>query len=159
MTIDEFSALGQHTRPQNRGLRISASRIAIGAGAVAAVLATAWAMTMDNPVRARPDAVASAHEVTRAAANAPATDGGVEQPARQRNIPTNAAPEAPASPPATAMRTVTFIDGMTGNRREIAIPATSNVIGFDQQMSDPPLPSAAALGASARTPARSLPLR
>jgi hypothetical protein len=57
------------------------------------------------------------------------------------------------------MRTVTFIDGMTGNRREIAIPATSNVIGFDQQMSDPPLPSAAALGASARTPARSLPLR
>jgi hypothetical protein len=160
MTIDEFSApLGQDTRPQNRGLRISASRIAIGAGAVAAVLATAWAMTMDNPVRARPDAVASAHEVTRAAANAPATDGGVEQPARQRNIPTNAAPEAPASPPATAMRTVTFIDGMTGNRREIAIPATSNVIGFDQQMSDPPLPSAAALGASARTPARSLPLR
>ena len=160
MTIDEFSApLGQHTRPQNRGLRISASRIAIGAGAVAAVLATAWAMTMDNPVRARPDAVASAHEVTRAAANAPATDGGVEQNARQRNIPTNAAPEAPASPPATAMRTVTFIDGMTGNRREIAIPATSNVIGFDQQMSDPPLPSAAALGASARTPARSLPLR
>jgi hypothetical protein len=160
MTIDEFSApLGQHTRPQNRGLRISASRIAIGAGAVAAVLATAWAMTMDNPVRALPDALASAPEVTRAAANAPATDGGVEQPARERNIFANAALEAPASPPATALRTVTIIDGTSGNRREIVIPATSNVIGFDQQMSDPPLPSAAALGASARTPARSLPVR
>jgi hypothetical protein len=83
----------------------------------------------------------------------------VEQPARQRNNPSDAAPEAPASPPATALRTVTIIDGTSGNRREIVIPATSNVIGFDQQMSDPPLPSAAALGASARTPARSLPVR
>jgi hypothetical protein len=158
MTIDDFSApLGQHTRPQNRGLRISASRIAIGAGALAAVLATAWAITTDSPLRGRPDAIASAPEVT--AANAPVTASGVEQSARQRNIPSDAAPEALAPPPAAAMRTVTIIDGMTGKRREIVIPETSNVIGFDQQMSDPPLPTAAALGASARTPARSLPVR
>jgi uncharacterized protein len=158
MTIDEFSApLGQHTRPQNRGLRISASRIAIGAGALAAVLATAWAITTDSPLRGRPDAIASAPEVT--AANAPVTASGVEQSARQRNNPSDAAPEALAPPPAAAMRTVTIIDGMTGKRREIVIPETSNVIGFDQQMSDPPLPTAAALGASARTPARSLPVR
>jgi hypothetical protein len=83
----------------------------------------------------------------------------VEQSARQRNNPSDAAPEALAPPPATAMRTVTIIDGMTGKRREIVLPETSNVIGFDQQMSDPPLPTAAALGASARTPARSLPVR
>jgi uncharacterized protein len=158
MTIDEFSApLGQHTRPQNRGLRISASRIAIGAGALAAVLATAWAMTMDSPLRARPDALASAPEVT--AANVPVTASGVEQSARQRNNPSDAAPEALAPPPAAAMRTVTIIDGMSGKRREIVIPETSNLIGFDQQLSDPPLPTAAALGASARTPARSLPAR
>jgi hypothetical protein len=158
MTIDDFSApLGQHTRPQNRGLRISASRIAIGAGALAAVLATAWAITTDIPLRGRPDAIASAPEVT--AANAPATASGVEQSARQRNNPSDAAPEALAPPPAAAMRTVTIIDGMTGKRREIVLPETSNVIGFDQQMSDPPLPTAAALGASARTPARSLPVR
>jgi hypothetical protein len=158
MTIDDFSApLGQHTRPQNRGLRISASRIAIGAGALAAVLATAWAITTDSPLRGRPDAIASAPEVT--AANAPVTASGVEQSARQRNNPSDAAPEALAPPPAAAMRTVTIIDGMTGKRREIVIPETSNVIGFDQQMSDPPLPTAAALGASARTPARSLPVR
>lgn len=158
MTMDEFSApLGQHTRPRNRGLRISASRIAIGAGALAAVLATAWAITTDSPLRGRPDAIASAPEVT--AANAPVTASGVEQSARQRNNPSDAAPEALAPPPATAMRTVTIIDGMTGKRREIVIPETSNVIGFDQQMSDPPLPTAAALGASARTPARSLPVR
>jgi hypothetical protein len=158
MTIDEFSApLGQHTRPQNRGLRISASRIAIGAGALAAVLATAWAITTDSPLRGRPDAIASAPEVT--AANAPVTASGVEQSARQRNNPSDGAPEAFAPPPAAAMRTVTIIDGMTGKRREIVIPETSNVIGFDQQMSDPPLPTAAALGASARRPARSLPVR
>lgn len=158
MTMDEFSApLGQHTRPRNRGLRISASRVAIGAGALAAVLATAWAITTDSPLRGRPDAIASAPEVT--AANAPVTASGVEQSARQRNNPSDAAPEALAPPPATAMRTVTIIDGMTGKRREIVIPETSNVIGFDQQMSDPPLPTAAALGASARTPARSLPVR
>lgn len=158
MTMDEFSApLGQHTRPRNRGLRISASRIAIGAGALAAVLATAWAITTDSPLRGRPDAIASAPEVT--AANAPVTASGVEQSARQRNNPSDAAPEALAPPPAAAMRTVTIIDGMTGKRREIVIPETSNVIGFDQQMSDPPLPTAAALGASARTPARSLPVR
>ena len=158
MTIDDFSApLGQHTRPQNRGLRISASRIAIGAGALAAVLATAWAITTDSPLRGRPDAIASAPEVT--AVNAPVTASGVEQSARQRNNPSDAAPEALAPPPAAAMRTVTIIDGMTGKRREIVIPETSNVIGFDQQMSDPPLPTAAALGASARTPARSLPVR
>jgi hypothetical protein len=83
----------------------------------------------------------------------------VEQSARQRNNPSDAAPEALAPPPAAAMRTVTIIDGMTGKRREIVIPETSNVIGFDQQMSDPPLPTAAALGASARTSARSLPVR
>jgi uncharacterized protein len=158
MTMDEFSApLGQHTRPRNRGLRISASRVAIGAGALAAVLATAWAITTDSPLRGRPDAIASAPEVT--AANAPVTASGVEQSARQRNNPSDAAPEALAPPPAAAMRTVTIIDGMTGKRREIVIPETSNVIGFDQQMSDPPLPTAAALGASARTPARSLPVR
>lgn len=158
MTMDEFSApLGRHTRPRNRGLRISASRIAIGAGALAAVLATAWAITTDSPLRGRPDAIASAPEVT--AANAPVTASGVEQSARQRNNPSDAAPEALAPPPATAMRTVTIIDGMTGKRREIVLPETSNVIGFDQQMSDPPLPTAAALGASARTPARSLPVR
>ena len=158
MTMDEFSApLGQHTRPRNRGLRISASRIAIGAGALAAVLATAWAITTDSPLRGRPDAIASAPEVT--AANAPVTASGVEQSARQRNNPSDAAPEALAPPPATAMRTVTIIDGMTGKRREIVLPETSSVIGFDQQMSDPPLPTAAALGASARTPARSLPVR
>ena len=158
MTMDEFSApLGRHTRPRNRGLRISASRIAIGAGALAAVLATAWAITTDSPLRGRPDAIASAPEVT--AANAPVTASGVEQSARQRNNPSDAAPEALAPPPATAMRTVTIIDGMTGKRREIVLPETSNVIGFDQQMSDPPLPTAAALGASARTPARSLPIR
>lgn len=160
MTMDEFSApLGRHTRPRNRGLRISASRIAIGAGALAAVLATAWAITTDSPLRGRPDAIASAPEVTRAAANAPVTASGVEQSARQRNNPSDAAPEALAPPSATAMRTVTIIDGMTGKRREIVLPETSNVIGFDQQMSDPPLPTAAALGASARTPARSLPVR
>ena len=158
MTMDEFSApLGQHTRPRNRGLRISASRIAIGAGALAAVLATAWAITTDSPLRGRPDAIASAPEVT--AANPPVTASGVEQSARQRNNPSDAAPEALAPPPAAAMRTVTIIDGMTGKRREIVIPETSNVIGFDQQMSDPPLPTAAALGASARTPAQSLPVR
>ena len=158
MTMDEFSApLGRHTRPRNRGLRISASRIAIGAGALAAVLATAWAITTDSPLRGRPDAIASAPEVT--AANAPVTASGVEQSARQRNNPSDAAPEALAPPPAAAMRTVTIIDGMTGKRREIVIPETSSVIGFDQQMSDPPLPTAAALGASARTPARSLPVR
>ena len=158
MTMDEFSApLGQHTRPRNRGLRISASRVAIGAGALAAVLATAWAITTDNPLRGRPDAIASAPEVT--AANAPVTASGVEQSARQRNNPSDAAPAALAPPPAAAMRTVTIIDGMTGKRREIVIPETSHVIGFDQQMSDPPLPTAAALGASARIPARSLPVR
>ena len=158
MTMDEFSApLGQHTRPRNRGLRISASRIAIGAGALAAVLATAWAITTDSPLRGRPDAIASAPEVT--AANPPVTASGVEQSARQRNIPSDAAPEALAPPPAAAMRTVTIIDGMTGKRREIVIPETSNVIGFDQQISDPPLPTAAALGASALTPARFLPVR
>ena len=158
MTMDEFSApLGQHTRPRNRGLRISASRIAIGAGALAAVLATAWAITTDSPLRGRPDAIASAPEVT--AANAPVTASGVEQSARQRNNPSDAAPAALAPPPAAAMRTVTIIDGMTGKRREIVLPETSSVIGFDQQMSDPPLPTAAALGARARTPARSLPVR
>jgi hypothetical protein len=55
--------------------------------------------------------------------------------------------------------TIDEFSGMTGKRGEIVIPETSNVIGFDQQMSDPPLPTAAALGASARTPARSLSLR
>ena len=158
MTMDEFSApLGQHTRPRNRGLRISASRVAIGAGALAAVLATAWAITTDSPLRGRPDAIASAPEVT--AANGRVTASGVEQSARQRNNPSDAAPAALAPPPAAAMRTVTIIDGMTGKRREIVLPETSSVIGFDQQMSDPPLPTAAALGASARTPARSLPVR
>ncbi|MFZ2136978.1 MAG: hypothetical protein WAV78_08615, partial [Xanthobacteraceae bacterium] len=129
MTMDEFSApLGRHTRPRNRGLRISASRIAIGAGALAAVLATAWAITTDSPLRGRPDAIASAPEVTRAAANAPVTASGVEQSARQRNNPSDAAPEALAPPPATAMRTETIIDGMTGKRREIVLPETTNVI-------------------------------
>ena len=93
MTMDEFSApLGQHTRPRNRGLRISVCRIAIGAGALAAVLATAWAITTDSPLRGRPDAIASAPEVTRAAANAPVTASGVQPSAGQRSNPSDAAP-------------------------------------------------------------------
>jgi len=107
-------------------------------------------------MRARPNAVASAPEVTRAVANAPAS-ASVEAPGRDRN---SAAPEPSlVSAPAPATRTVTIIDGTSGRRREIVIPETSNVIGFDQQLSEAPLPTAAALGVSPRAPVRSLPAR
>jgi hypothetical protein len=99
-------------------------------------------------------------EVTRVAANAPTGGSGVEPPARERNMPTNTGPALlTASAPVTAIRTVTIIDGTSGKQREIAIPETSNVIGFNQQLPDPPLRTAAALGSSAPALARSLPAR
>ncbi|HEY7248416.1 MAG TPA: hypothetical protein VH678_31525 [Xanthobacteraceae bacterium] len=114
MVIDEFSTpLGQHGSRQQRRRRLSDFRIVMGVAAVAAALVSGWAMTLNSPFRARPNDAAAVLQVARAAANASAAAD---------EEPRVAAPEPPVPAPAPALRTVTIIDGTSGNRREIVIP-------------------------------------
>ncbi len=147
MMIDEFSApLGQHRLRQEREPPPFARHVAMGAGVMAAVLLAAWVMSIDHPFRARKNEMTP---VPQLAASAPARSDA--------QLPRVVAPEAPAAAPAT--RTVTIIDGTSGKRREIVLPETSSVIGFEQQAAEPLLPDAAALRASDAPVPRALPLR
>jgi polysaccharide deacetylase 2 family uncharacterized protein YibQ len=94
------------------------------AGALALFLLTCggWAVMVDEPLGGEPMAVVATsldpQQPAAAAAQGPRSYAG---PTGQKKVEAAAAPP-PGSPPGT--RTVTIIDGSTGKRQEVAIPAT-----------------------------------
>lgn len=138
MAADDLSApLGQNSKPQKR-LRLPTFVPQAIAGALAFFIMVfmAWGLVIDDPLGGEPVAVVSTGAPAKSAPAAPAVAAGPATGPRSYDGPT-----APSqTPPATAAgtQTVTIIDGSTGRRQEVAIPARQdNRARVEQQLLEP----------------------
>ena len=130
MTADDLSApLGQQPAPRRRKLPKVVPYIV--AGALAAFLGAfvLWAVLSDEPFGGEPmvavaiDTHAADSAKTAGAPGAPVAAAASAHPQRYDGP----APQSP--PPSEKTRTVTIIDGKTGARQEVVIPAAGNGAG------------------------------
>jgi uncharacterized protein len=133
MTVDDLSApLGQQPAKRRRELPVSVPKVLAAALALFLGVFVVWALVSDDPFGGEPRAAVPIDQRGLAAANKPE---GAAPPnpltAPETSLPTarEAAPEPqqgsrPAAAPGT--KTVTIIDGRTGARQQIVIPAPEN---------------------------------
>jgi polysaccharide deacetylase 2 family uncharacterized protein YibQ len=129
MTADDLNApLGQHYRKRRLAIPITTSQVIAGALAVFLGVFVVWAMVGTNPFGGEPVVVAPIDPHPGVAAK-PA-DG--QPPAKAVAVSPDrydgpAPAQAQTQPPAAgATRTITIIDGKTGERQEVTIPAPAN---------------------------------
>ena len=134
MTADDLSApLGQHKQAKRRRRmppvvpRLVATALALFAGVF-----VLWAIVGDDPFGGEPTAAVPIDLRSATVAGKPAAPASSEVAAS--SPPGHYDGPTPASPPAgqgaaSATKTVTIIDGKTGARQEVAIPAPSNAPG------------------------------
>jgi uncharacterized protein len=131
MTADDLSApLGQHraARPR-RGFPVALSYAAVGLLALFPAVFVLWAMIGEDPFGGEPKIAIPIDLRAASATNKSDASGGAQAATGSQNPGSDvaaaakspAANEAAAAPVAT--RTVTIIDGKTGARQEVAIPA------------------------------------
>ncbi len=133
MTVDDFSApLGQQPVKQRRRLPIAVPHIIAGALGLFFALFVVWVIVGDGSFGGEPTVTVpidlhAAKVVTKPEAiPAPQADAGVQAPGASDRptvavVPASQPPPNQAAPEST--RTVTIIDGKTGERREVVIPA------------------------------------
>jgi uncharacterized protein len=133
MSVDDLTApLGQRRNPRRRLIRIPLSYVIVGALGVFLGAFVLWAAIGDDPLGGEPVAVVAAHLPNGAAAK-PAGQQAAEGnggPGRYDG-PVQAGPPNPvpkvehgtAGEPANGTRTVNIINGATGARQEVTIPA------------------------------------
>ena len=134
MTADDLSApLGQQQKRRRRTIRIPVPEIIAGALALFLGLFVLWAVIGDDPFGGEPMVVVPAglHPATATktsdtqglheAAGGPAGPGRYDGPAATPPRPQAGEGSEGGAPPGT--RTVTIIDGKTGARQEVVIPA------------------------------------
>jgi uncharacterized protein len=133
MTIDDLSApLGQRPTQRRREHSVSVPKVIAAALAMFLGAFAVWAIVSDDPFGGEPRVAVPIEQRGLTAASKPE----VAAPATAAQTPANAtetAPTAqpvepqqsrPATPPGT--KTVTIIDGKTGARQEVLIPAAQN---------------------------------
>jgi hypothetical protein len=137
---DDLSApLGQNAKKKRRGSRlpIAVPRLIAGVLALFVLVCAGWALVVDDPLGGEPVIVVAAGLPAAnrgpAGLTAQSPGGAVGGPRSYAGpdaaTPTQAAttgPAHPATPPAAGTRTVTIIDGLTGKRQDVAIPATQD---------------------------------
>jgi len=129
MTADDLSApLGRGPRRRRHTIKIPVPQIMAGALAAFLGIFVLWAVVVDNPFGGEPMAVVPANLQIAAkpgdAAPAPQPTVSAETtPARDR--PAAAAAASAAATPANTT-TVTIIDGKTGAKQEVVVPAPAN---------------------------------
>jgi hypothetical protein len=135
---DELSApLGQKAKKKKRRsfrLPITVPQVIAGALALFVLACGGWAVMVDDPLGGEPMAVVAtsadppkglaAASVTEAVDGARRHDGTINI---QKKVAEPAAPPQQAAGPTPGTKTVTIIDGSTGKRQEVAIPATRDV--------------------------------
>ena len=128
MTADDLNApLGQQLRKRRLSIPITTSQ------AMAAVLTlflgvfVVWAVVENNPFGGEPIVVVPINLHPGPAAKTAEGQGPPKVVAVNPDVPAaaQAAPGQTASPPA-ATKTITIIDGKTGERKEVELPATAN---------------------------------
>ena len=130
MTGDDFDTpLGQHLKkPRRFRVPITAAQVIAGGLALFFGTLVVWAVLGNNPFGGEPVAVApiNLHSGTPAkTSEGQAPVQVVANPDRNDSpTPVPAAAEQANAPPAGATKTITIIDGKTGARQELSIPAT-----------------------------------
>jgi polysaccharide deacetylase 2 family uncharacterized protein YibQ len=125
MTADDLTApLGQHRKKRRRALPITISQALAGALTLFLGVFVLWAALGENPFGGEPMAVApiDLHPKTAKPADGQSRYDGpppAQPPAEQATVP-------PAPPPAASTKTITIIDGKTGERQEVVIPGSAD---------------------------------
>jgi|SRR5579863_9861413 uncharacterized protein len=124
MTVDDLSApLGQRPARRRREFPVSVPKVIAAALALFLGVFVVWAIVSDDPFGGEPRVAVPIDQRGLAAANKP--EGAASQNATTTSESQLASPQSrPAAPPAT--KTVTIIDGKTGARQEVVIPASEN---------------------------------
>ena len=123
MADDELNApLGKNARPKGRRLKLPISLTQLGTAVLALFLAvcTVWAVMVDDPLGGEPAAVVATAFPAKPEARMPAVVTGNGAPV---SIPVPEAQGKVEPAPPSGTKTITIIDGSTGKRQEVAIPA------------------------------------
>jgi uncharacterized protein len=142
---DDLSApLGQNIKKKRRrfALPIRLSHLVAGALSLFLLVGAIWAVAVDDPLGGEPVAMVAIGFDTKPVAPKPveggpaqgprAADGAMTPGPKRIDIPAQTpAPEqipvqSPATPAAPNAKTVTIIDGSTGKRQEVPIPASGD---------------------------------
>lgn len=127
MTVDDLSVpLGREPKKRRRAIKIPVPQIIAGALAAFLGLFVLWAVVADDPYGGEPMAVVPANlRIPAKPSDNPAVPrpGAAASGALQRHDGEATAPAAspPGTPPNTT--TVTIIDGKTGAKQEVVVPA------------------------------------
>src|SRR5580704_5942622 len=128
MTADDLNApLGQHLRKRRLSIPITTSQVMAAVLTLFLGVFVVWAAVGNNPFGGEPIVVVPINlhpdpTAKTADGQAPPKVVAVNPDAA---VASQAAPAQTAAPPA-ATKTITIIDGKTGERKEVAIPAPSN---------------------------------
>jgi uncharacterized protein len=123
MTADDLNApLGQQKKPSRPALRIPVPQTMAAVLALFLGLFALWAVIGDDPFGGEPMAIAPAdlHPPAKKTADAASPQDAVHAGSGRSDGPAI----APAPPPRT--RTITIIEGKTGERHEVVIPDTAD---------------------------------
>ncbi len=143
MSADDLNApLGQHFRKRRFAIPITTSQAIAAALALFLGVFVVWAMTGNNPFGGEPMVVVPIDPHPGVAAKTPDGQGPkitAGNPNRYDGPPPAQNPaEQAGQPPAAATKTITIIDGKTGTRQDVTIPAT-DATASDAAADAPPL--------------------
>jgi uncharacterized protein len=161
-TDDLSTPLGQRKAPKPRQLPLVVPRAIAGVLGLSLAVFAGWAMVVDDPFGGEPMVVVPTEQRTAASASRKA-----EEPSPRPSPTVQAASQRPnrydgpaaepaiaSAPPASAnAKTITIIDGTSGKRQEIVLPATTDSKSGtgEQRLTESsrhgPLPKVAADGA------------
>jgi uncharacterized protein len=128
MTADDLNApLGQHLRKRRLSIPITTSQVMAAVLTLFLGVFVVWAVVENNPFGGEPIVVVPIN--LHPDPTAKTADG--QAPPKVVAVNPDAAAAAPATPgqtaaPQAATKTITIIDGKTGERKEVAIPAPAN---------------------------------
>jgi hypothetical protein len=129
MTVDDLTTpLGQRPAQRRREFPVSLPKVIAAALALFLCVFVLWAFVSDDPFGGEPRVavpidqrgLAAAGKPDAAASQAPATINAASPPSQQAETQQS----GPALPPGT--KTVTIIDGKTGERHQVLIPPGSD---------------------------------
>jgi uncharacterized protein len=126
MTADDLNApLGQQLRKRRLSIPITTSQVMAGVLTLFLGVFVVWAVVGNNPFGGEPIAVVPISLHPGPPAKTAEGSPKVVAVNPDAAVATQAAPAQTAAPPA-ATKTITIIDGKTGERKEVAIPAPAN---------------------------------
>ena len=143
--VDDLNApLGQDKQKRLPRLPATAPQMLAGVLGISGIVVVAWAAFVSDPLGGEPTAVV-AKKLARPTPGMREVDGDGKQHARHDGLMSSPPGAKPVEAPPPGSRTVTIIDGSSGARQQITIPA--NPDGGTAKLLDPTLIEATRHGA------------